>query len=95
MNLANKLFFRPEFLEKTGSQINDIRQAVLEGNREVVRREAHSIKGGASILTANDLSNAGYELQIIGESGSLEGSAGVIERLEQEFHRLEAYAKSI
>ncbi len=84
-----------EFLEKTGTHINDIRQAVSEGNMEVVRREAHSIKGGASILTANDLSSAGYELQKIGESGSLEGSAGVIERLEQEFHRLESYAKSI
>jgi CheY-like chemotaxis protein len=84
-----------EFLEKTRTQINDIRQAVSEGNSEVVRREAHSIKGGSSILTAMDLSNAGYELQIIGESGSLEGSAEVIERLEKEFHRLESYAKSI
>jgi signal transduction histidine kinase/CheY-like chemotaxis protein len=84
-----------EFLEKTGSQINDMRQAVSDGNPEVVRREAHSIKGGAAILTAQDLSDAGYELQKIGESGSLEGSAGAIDRLEQEFHRLEAYAKSI
>ena len=76
----------------------------FEGNREIlmellwrliedVRREAHTIKGGAAMLTANDLSNVASELEQLAKSGSLEGSTGIIERIEQEFNRLEDYVR--
>jgi CheY-like chemotaxis protein/HPt (histidine-containing phosphotransfer) domain-containing protein len=82
-----------EFLEKTGNQIESIRQAISGGDAEVVRREGHSIKGGAAILTANDISGLAYKLQEIGESGDLDSSTGTLEKLEAEFHRLENYVK--
>jgi CheY-like chemotaxis protein/signal transduction histidine kinase/HPt (histidine-containing phosphotransfer) domain-containing protein len=82
-----------DFLATVMGQIETIRQAMSDGDAEVVMREAHSIKGGASILTADDLSGIAFELENIGKSGLLEGGTEVLERLEREFHRLEAYAK--
>jgi len=81
------------FLENVKSQIATIRQAISDGDSEAVRREAHSIKGGAANLTADALSKVALELENIGKSGILEGGIEAIERLEKEFHRLEAYAR--
>ncbi|MBT3368437.1 MAG: response regulator [Nitrospina sp.] len=79
------------FFKNVTSQIGIIRQAVSEENAEVVRREAHSIKGGAANLTANELSAIAFELEKIGSSGALEEAIEVLERLEKAFHCLETY----
>jgi CheY-like chemotaxis protein/HPt (histidine-containing phosphotransfer) domain-containing protein len=81
------------FLENVRAQIGTIRQAISDGDAEVVRGEAHSIKGGAGNLTADELSRIAFELENIGKSGLLERGTEVLERLEREFHRLEVYAK--
>ena len=81
------------FLENVRAQIGTIRQAISDGDAEVVSREAHSIKGGAANLTADVLSKIAFELENIGKSGALEGGIEVLERLEKEFHRLETYAR--
>ncbi|OEU49226.1 MAG: hypothetical protein BA861_11740 [Desulfobacterales bacterium S3730MH5] len=82
-----------EFLENVRGQIATIGQAISRGDAEVVRNEAHSIKGGAANLTANELSKIAFELENIGKSGNLEGGIQVLQKLETEFHRLEAYAR--
>lgn len=56
--------------------------------------EAHSIKGGAANLAADDLSEIALELENIGRSGSLEHGTEALERLEEAFYRLEVYAES-
>jgi len=81
------------FLDSVRNQIETLRQAILDGDAEVVRREAHSIKGGAANLTADDLSKVAFELENMGKSNTLETSTVVLERLEKEFYRLDAYAK--
>ena len=81
------------FFENVTSQIGIIRQAISEGDAEVVRREAHSIKGGAANLTADALSKIAFELENIGRSGVLEKSIETLEKLEQAFSRLERFAK--
>jgi HPt (histidine-containing phosphotransfer) domain-containing protein len=81
------------FLKNVRAQIGTIRQAISDGDAEVVRREAHSIKGGAANLTADDLSTVALELEDIGKSGALEGGIQVLKRLEGEFCRLEGYVK--
>jgi PAS domain S-box-containing protein len=82
------------FFENVTSQIGIIRQAISEGDAEVVRREAHSIKGGAANLTADALSKIAFELENIGTSGVLEKSIETLEKLEQAFSRLEHFAKN-
>ena len=83
------------FLGNVKSQIGIIRQAISDGDTEVVRKEAHSIKGGAANLTAEDLSRVAFELENIGKSGNLEQTPDILDRLEEEFHRLEMFASCV
>jgi len=80
------------FLENVSAQIVTMRQAISDGDAEAVRREAHAIKGGAANLTAEKLSGIAFELENIGVSGVLGKGIEVIDKLEQEFHRLKAFA---
>ncbi|MCP3873860.1 MAG: response regulator [Desulfobacteraceae bacterium] len=79
------------FLDNVRIQIPTIRQAISDGDAEVVRRESHSIKGGAANLVAKELSKVAFELENIGISGELEESIEVLEKLKKEFNRLEVY----
>ena len=81
------------FLENVKDQIGTIRQAISEGNAEVVEKEAHSIKGGAANLTADDLSRSALELEKIGKSRTLEGGIEALEKLENDFFNLKSYAE--
>ncbi|MEE8416223.1 MAG: response regulator, partial [Desulfobacterales bacterium] len=81
-----------EFLENVKDQIETIRRGISVGDAEIVRKEAHSIKGGSANLTAHDLSNVSFELERIGRSGALEEGVVVLEKLENEFRRLETFA---
>ena len=82
------------FIENVTSQTGIIRRAISDGDSEIVRREAHSIKGGAANLTADVLSKIAFELENIGTSGVLEKSIETLEKLEQAFSRLEHFAKN-
>jgi CheY-like chemotaxis protein len=79
------------FIENVTSQIGSIRQAISEGDGEAVRKEAHSIKGGAANLTADVLSGIAFELENIGKSGDLKEGIEALEKLEQEVFRLERF----
>ncbi|MFH1491442.1 MAG: response regulator [Pseudomonadota bacterium] len=82
-----------EFLEKGRSQIGTLRDAASRGDREEVGREAHSIKGGAAILTADTLSGIALQLEELARGGRLECGADLVDSLEAEFHRLEVYLR--
>jgi HPt (histidine-containing phosphotransfer) domain-containing protein len=79
-----------KLIEDVRAQIGNIHKALPKGDIEVVRREAHTIKGGASMLTADNLSSIASELEQIAKSGSLEGGTEILERLEKEFNRVQA-----
>ena len=81
------------FIGNVTSQIKLIRQAISDGDAETVRREAHSIKGGAANLTANDLSGIAFEIENIGKSGMLEEGIDSLQKLEREFFRLEHFVR--
>ena len=83
------------FLDNVRAQIETIRQAISNGDAEVVRKKAHSIKGGAANLTAAELSRIAFELENIGKSGAPEEGIGCLERLEKEFYRLEGYVRNL
>lgn len=84
-----------EFLQNVGTQIETIRQALPDGELEVVRQEAHSIKGGAANLTAHDLSSVAFELEKAGESGDSEGGVEIFEMLKKEINTLKQYYSNI
>ncbi|MEE9419734.1 MAG: response regulator, partial [Desulfatiglandaceae bacterium] len=82
------------FLETVRVQIKTMQEAIRSKDVEVLWKEAHSIKGGAANLVANELSRLARELEQAGKSGALEKGLEVLERFEREFHRLEDYVKN-
>jgi PAS domain S-box-containing protein len=79
------------FFAKVTEQIGILRQALSAGDAETIRKEAHSIKGGAANLTADVLSEVAFELEKKGKSGELQGAAEIIDELQKEFESLKSY----
>jgi CheY-like chemotaxis protein/HPt (histidine-containing phosphotransfer) domain-containing protein len=82
------------FLKNVSNQIKTICQALSDGNAEVVWKEAHSIKGGAANLTADNLSKIASELENIGKSGDLKEGNDILEKLEKEYQCLVDYVRN-
>lgn len=77
------------FVLNVRGQIEIIQQALMAQDAERVRREAHSIKGGAANLRADELTRIAFELEKIGKSGDLERGIEILEKLETELADLE------
>ncbi|MBW2609114.1 MAG: response regulator [Deltaproteobacteria bacterium] len=82
-----------DFLEDVRGQLGNMRQALADKDAEAIRKQAHAIKGGAANMSAEALSGTAHELEKVGKAGALENGTKVFERLEKEFHRLEAFVK--
>lgn len=82
------------FLTSVRRQAETIREALKEGNAELVRREAHSIKGGAANICADDLSRVASEMEHLGKSGSLENGEDLLHKMGGEIGRLEEFNKA-
>ena len=73
------------------SSVTACRQAVIDKDSELIKNQAHTIKGGAANLTAKKLSEIAFGLENIGKSGELKGADNLIHKFEKEFSRLEVY----
>jgi HPt (histidine-containing phosphotransfer) domain-containing protein len=83
------------FTHNVREQIDVIQQALDTRDAERVRREAHSIKGGAANLRADALSGIALELENIGKSGELTMGHRLLEKLEKELDGLEELEKTL
>lgn len=79
------------FLENVRAQLGTLREALDRADAEILRREAHAIKGGAANLVAGELSSAAAELEKTAKSGLLGEVPGRLERLEMAYRRLDAF----
>jgi len=77
-----------ELLKMVEGQLAIISQSLLEMNLEVVCAEAHSIKGGAAVLSAYQLSKAAGELESCAKTGGSDQVAEAVAKLGQELSRL-------
>jgi HPt (histidine-containing phosphotransfer) domain-containing protein len=84
-----------DFLNDVKTQMGRIHQAISDGDADFIRKEAHAIKGGAANMNAIPLSNAAYQMEMMGKRGSLKNSLFVLETLENEVDRLETFVKNI
>ncbi len=82
------------FLENVAEQLSQLATAIETGDADRVRREAHSIKGGAANLTAMSLSGAAKELEELGKRGDLEAASFQLNTVEVEYERLVAYLRA-
>jgi HPt (histidine-containing phosphotransfer) domain-containing protein len=83
------------FMTDVRKQIKTMHQAIAEGNSDLVKREAHAIKGGAANLTADALSELALAIEVTGEQKDMDGSAQALAKFEKEFHRFEDYIGGI
>jgi PAS domain S-box-containing protein len=79
-----------EFVSNVQSQLEVIRGAIDNGESEMLRREAHAIKGGAANLTAMTLSNTALALEMIGKSGTMDKAREAMENMQKAFDALKA-----
>ncbi|MBW1781155.1 MAG: PAS domain S-box protein [Deltaproteobacteria bacterium] len=83
------------FMENVRGQIEVIQEALMSQDADRVRREAHSIKGGAANLRAGKLSSIAFELVNMGKSGKLDKGNEALKRLEKELNNLEEMVREV
>jgi CheY-like chemotaxis protein len=80
-----------KFINRAGSQIDTIRQAVKGADYGRIGAEAHAIKGAAANLTADKLARRASELEHAAEKQQADLIAELAGKLEREFCYLEKY----
>ncbi|MBC7248740.1 MAG: PAS domain S-box protein [Anaerolineae bacterium] len=65
----------------------ELRQAVAQGDPELMRRAAHTLKGSAATLGATRLSALCLDLECMGQQGELTGAEEKLAQLEKEYAR--------
>ena len=78
------------FLDDVPGRIGRLRQAWQAGNAVEVQRAAHSLKGSAGNIGANDLLAVCRTLDERGKSGDLTDMDGLMASLDTEYGRVEA-----
>jgi PAS domain S-box-containing protein len=76
------------FQFETPPLLETLRQTVAEGQPEQLKRAAHNLRGSSHNLGARTMAALSAELETIGKSGTIEGAAELVTRLEQEYQRV-------
>ena len=75
------------FLEDAASRIEELREAVDEGDANSVREAAHALKGSSGNMGVHEMEEPCAKLQEAGESGDLKNASALLEQLEAAFGR--------
>jgi HPt (histidine-containing phosphotransfer) domain-containing protein len=73
------------FIESAPEMLQSIREAFASGDAAGVRMAAHTLKSNAATFGAIRLSELSRELEALARSGSLEGTADLLARIEGEY----------
>jgi len=84
-----------EFLETLDTQRKVLIGALAVADCETVRKEAHSIKGGAAVLSAHPLMAAAALLEEAGKAGDLVEGTNGLRVLEKEIALLMNYCNEL
>ncbi len=76
------------FQFETPPLLEALRQAIVEGQPEQLKRAAHNLRGSSNNLGARTMAALSAELEAIGKNGTVAGAAEVVARLEQEYQRV-------
>jgi histidine phosphotransfer protein HptB len=77
------------YCEETPTLIAQAQKALEDGNAEVFRRAAHSIKSSSASLGAMPFSALARELEILGKGGNLSGAGAGVARLVVDYGGVE------
>jgi len=90
--LVNTLHY---FLNHCREQVGIITSAISENNSEIIRAEAHKIKGGSANLTMQFLSSVAAELELAGKAENLDGADSHVSKITLELDRLELFLSQL
>jgi two-component system, sensor histidine kinase and response regulator len=82
------------FLEDLPKHVASLRQAVAQGDAEVLAKTAHSLKGELGYLGISELSQKAHELEEMGRKRDLEDSAEAFAAFETEIFAVAASIKN-
>ena len=80
-----------QLIENVDGQLQAIHDAIANGDREAVRKEAHAIKGGAATMEAVALSMAAARLEDLSPGGHLDTLDAGAGDLHNQFNRFRAF----
>jgi signal transduction histidine kinase/DNA-binding response OmpR family regulator len=80
-----------EFLKRMPAQVAELRAALEQGDAEMLQREAHTLKGAAKNLSADELAAAALCLEQIGRGGDLTQAKQALGELEAQAVSLREY----
>ena len=69
--------------------------AVKAGDSGKIEFEAHSLKGAAGTLSAEDVQKLAMKLEMMGRDGKLDDASEVLNKLEAELERLQRFVKAL
>ncbi len=76
------------FLEDCPQRLQELDQAVKEGNASGVRQSAHSLKGMVAGFDAGPAHGLAAEMEGLGKAGDLPKALGILSTLQLEFSRV-------
>ena len=71
-----------------GERLPRLREAVRSGNAEVVKQEAHALKGGVGTFYAKAAYETAYALEKMGADGNLSEAEVTLRTLERQLQSL-------
>lgn len=81
------------YLEDSPALLEKIRRAVMGNDSGALQRAAHSLKGLAATLSAEDVAAASRRLEQIGASNCLDDAVAAVAQLETQLSELNAAAQ--
>ena len=79
------------FRQDYPQQVVALHEAIRHSDAYRLERVAHSLKGALATIGATTARSLAHELEIMGQSGQLEGSPSTLHKLEGELDRLAAF----
>jgi signal transduction histidine kinase/CheY-like chemotaxis protein len=83
------------FLDDTSARLEQLGQALANGEAEAVRREGHALKGSCLELGANRMANFCEDISVAASNGKLDEIGILLGHLDREFARLRPVYESV
>jgi FOG: HPt domain len=80
-----------DFVSQTPELMEQIATAVAQGDAATLGKAAHTLKGSARAIGADEFAAIAFELEQAGKQGDLSNAPDALQRLQTYWRSLEAY----
>jgi HPt (histidine-containing phosphotransfer) domain-containing protein len=79
------------FVTSVTELMEPLRAGVLAGDTDAICRESHRLKGSSATIGAGALQARSGALEILGQSGSIDGAREILREIEAELARVQTF----